>query len=505
MRTRIGRWAEVTGYEATPLVRIYEGTGGYLVVHEGQPRALRLNATAGRLLSKLAVDGLLAGSIALPTETRLARLLEKLAALGFLRRSLVPIEAELPSIAIVIPAYRRAEMVARCVASVRTLDYPSHLVEIVVADDASGDGGVTARVASDLGARAVALSDNRGPAAARDAGIRATESELIGFVDTDCIVERDWLMRLVVELSDQAVSAAACRVRTIAGGDPISAFESVRSPLDMGTVFGDLDPRGPRFFCPTANFVVKRDAYERCGGFSVLLRVGEDVDLCLRLMADGGRIRYLPEPLAVHEAPRGPMDIAGQRYAYARSESFLWERHPVTREGIRMSGPRFVACLTLMAALGRHRPVLAPAAAVAAVAVLAAARDRTGGHGRPTLRRLAEPGFVLGRLTSALTNLSKYHAAPLLLGEIALRRSVPVVAVGCIVGAALCDYATLMPPVRRADYVLLHALEDVAYSIGVTAGMLRPPVAAGAARALARGLLPGAPSAARSIRPRNHS
>ena len=495
MTARVGRWAEVIGYEATPSARTYEGTGGYLVIHEGQPSALRLGVVAGRLLSNVAIDGLLEGRIPLPIEPRLARILEKMASLGFLRRRLLPLDAELPSVAIVIPAYRRAAMVARCVASVRALDYPAHLIEVVVVDDASDDGDTMARIASDLGARVVTRQVNGGPAAARDSGIRATNSELIALVDSDCVVERSWLMRLVLELSDPAVSAAASRVRTVAGADSISAFESVRSPLDMGAEFGDLDARGPRFFCPTADLVVKRDAYDRCGGFAVELRVGEDVDLCLRLMSQGGRIRYLPEPLAVHQSPRGAFQIASRRYAYGRSESLLWQHHPVTRGGIRMSVPHFAVCMGVMAALGRRPPVLATAAAMGALAVVAVARDRSGG-GPPTLARLAEPGFALGRLTSVLTNLSRYHATPLLLAEIGFRRSAPVVAVGCIVGSAMCDYATLRPPVALADYLALHSLEDVAYSSGVTAGALRLSFMAKAARELASSLLSASNSAA---------
>ena len=497
MTLKLGRWAEMTGYRADPPARLHQGTGGYLLVREGDPRALRLGAGASRLLEGVSQDGLIEGAIGLAADLKRARVLEELAGYGFLRRSLEPVEAELPSVTVVIPAYRRAEMVARSVASVRAQRYPEKLLEIVVVDDASCDDGETAAAAG--GARVVALGRNGGPAAAREAGVRASRSELVAFLDTDCVASPEWLLGLVLQLADPAVSAAACRVETVAGADEISAFESVRSPLDMGTVFGDLDPRGPRFFCPTADIVVKRSDFERCGGFSTELRVGEDVDMCLRLMAAGGRIRYLPEALVTHEPPRRARDIANRRYAYARSESFLWGRHPVTRSGIRMSVPRVIGALSLMAALRRRSKRLA---VVAVAALLAPTARRVAQDGVGVVSRFREPGFALGRVTSTLTNLSRYHATTLLIGELALRRSIPVVAPACIVGSAVCDYATLRPPLGAATYVPLHVLEDLAYSSGVTAGALRPSFLRAAAGAMRSGLASQANSLARQVRGR---
>jgi len=481
MTLAIGRWAEVSGYRADPPARLYEGTGGYLLVREGDPRALRLGMGAGRLVQAVAPDGLLTGNIGLATDPKLARVLEAMAGLGFLRRSLEPIATGLPSVVVVIPAYCRADMVARCVESIRGQRYPSHLLDILVVDDASRDDGKMAAAASGRGARVVTLAKNGGPGAAREAGMRASQSELVAFVDTDCVASPDWLLRLVLEIADPAVSAAACRVMTEPDLDSISAFESVRSPLDMGIVFGDLDPRGPRFFVPTANMVARRSELERCGGFRTELRVGEDVDLCLRLMAAGGRIRYVPEALVTHEPPRRAREIANRRFAYGRSESFLWGRHPVTRSGIQMSVPRVLGAMSLMAALRRRSWGFALLAVGLLLAPTArrAAKDRLG-----VLERINEPGFVLGRVTSTLTNLSRYHATTLLLGETALRRSVPIVAPTCIVGSALCDYSTLHPPVGAATYIPLHILEDLAYSSGVTAGALRRTFLRSAADAL---------------------
>ena len=486
MTRTLGRWAEVVGYRADPPARLHEGTGGWLLVRASDPRALRLGVVAGQLVRQLTDHhSALTGSIEPAEEPKLAQVLEDLASHGFLRRILRPVAPALPRVSVVIPAYRRAQLVARCVASVRAQQYPEHLLEIIVVDDASNDDGETAAAASGARTRVVTLPRNCGPGVARQAGVLASDSELVGFLDTDCVAAPDWLLGLVLELADPVVAAAACRVRTVPNGHAVGVFESVRSPLDMGCVFGDLDPRGPRFFHPTADMIVRRSKLERCGGFATDLRVGEDVDLCLRLMADGGRIRYLPESRITHEPPRRLRDIADRRFVYGRSESFLWGRHPVTRSGVTMSIPRGLGAAALAVALHRRRPGLAVAAVAA---IVAPAVPRVAKGGAAELRRIYDPGYAFGRLTSTVTNLSRYHATPLLLGEVAVGRAIPIVAPACIVGSALCEYFTLRPSVGAATYLPLHMLEDLAYSVGVTAGVLRPAFLRHSAVALLAGL-----------------
>jgi mycofactocin system glycosyltransferase len=459
-------WVEVTGYVVPPEVRLGVTEAGAVLVRDGRAIALRLTPRGRQLLGAISSGGPASDPLAVPADPARAALLEQIARCGFLRRQWRAREEALPTVALIVPAFRRPKLVKRCLAAVRHLDYPAHLMETIVVDDASGDGGVTARVAAEAGARVVARRVNGGPAAARDSGISASRSDLLAFLDTDCVVDSKWLLRLVLELADPGVAAVACRVRTVPAFDSLSLFEAERSPLDMGLVFGDLDARGPNFFCPTANFVMRRAAYERCGGFSTNMRVGEDVDLCLRLIEGGWRVRYVPDPLVIHQTPRSPLEMARRRFVYGRSEPSLWERHPVTRQGIQTSLPRAGACLAMIAASRRGAviPCLATAGSVFAT------QQVTRSAGRRVLGRLGDPGFVLGRVTSVLTNLSRYHAATLLAGEFALRRSFPVFATTCLVGAAVCDYATLRSRVPVPSYLALHALEDVAYSSGVVSG-----------------------------------
>lgn len=83
-------------------------------------------------------------------------------------------------VTVVIPAFDEAGTVAASVSAAR--QHPQ-VAEVVVVDDGSSDG--TAEAAASAGARVVRFEQNRGKAAALDAGVRAARHDLLLFLDAD--------------------------------------------------------------------------------------------------------------------------------------------------------------------------------------------------------------------------------------------------------------------------------------------------------------------------------
>jgi glycosyltransferase involved in cell wall biosynthesis len=83
---------------------------------------------------------------------------------------------------VVIPSYNRANLLSRAIASVREQQFTDY--EIIVVDDGSQDGtrerlqGVRSQIR-------YLWQENRGPGAARNAGIRAARGDYIAFLDSD--------------------------------------------------------------------------------------------------------------------------------------------------------------------------------------------------------------------------------------------------------------------------------------------------------------------------------
>jgi glycosyltransferase involved in cell wall biosynthesis len=97
-----------------------------------------------------------------------------------------------PSVSVVIPLYQAAAYVSETLDSVAAQTAPP--AEVIVVDDGSRDGGAEVARAHPLGPVVLSQS-NAGPAAARNAGIRAAGGELIAFLDADDLWHPEKLAR----------------------------------------------------------------------------------------------------------------------------------------------------------------------------------------------------------------------------------------------------------------------------------------------------------------------
>jgi hyaluronan synthase len=116
-----------------------------------------------------------------------------------------------PRVAIVMPAFNEEAAIQASLRSLLTVDYPAEKLEIVAIDDGSTDATLARlhEVAGEAGGRVrvIAFPENRGKRAAMAAGIRATEAEVVAFVDSDSVLEPDALDRLVQAFADERVGA----------------------------------------------------------------------------------------------------------------------------------------------------------------------------------------------------------------------------------------------------------------------------------------------------------
>lgn len=105
-------------------------------------------------------------------------------------------------VSVIVPTYERAHVVEAAIASVLQQSYRN--LELVVVDDGSQDD--TERVVTAIGderLRYIKLPENRGHAHARNAGLQATTSEWIAYLDSDDTWDEHFLLIMVNELERQ--------------------------------------------------------------------------------------------------------------------------------------------------------------------------------------------------------------------------------------------------------------------------------------------------------------
>jgi mycofactocin system glycosyltransferase len=391
-----------------------------------------------------------------PAERRLAR---RLVSAGLLHPTADrAARAETPGVTVVVPVCDRPASLARLLDALAG-------VGCVVVDDGSRDAAATERAARAGGARYLALEDNVGPAAARNAGLAVVDTPYVAFVDSDCVPGPGWLGPLLAHFDDPLVGAAAPRVMAADGPGWLARYEAARSPLDMGSRPALVRPRTRVAYVPTAALVVRR-ALVSGACFDESLRGGEDVDFVWRTVASGWDVRYEPASTVAHHAERGAREWAVRRAFYGATAGPLSLRHPDDIAAVSLPGWMALAGGLLLA----RRPV--PAAGVVLGAGGLLARRLRGVLDEPgtTAARLMARALTQGAtpvVTSAVRAWSPALAAALWSRR--LRRA----ALGAFGVAALADWLTDRPRLDPARYAVAHAADDLAYGLGLWRGCWR--------------------------------
>lgn len=173
-------------------------------------------------------------------------------------------------VSIIIPTYNRAKFLMDALESVR--QQTSLPMEIIVVDDGSTDN--TRKVLSESGLKVnYIFQKNRGPAAARNAGIAVAKGDVIAFLDDD-----DLLMPNALELCvGNLEKKAAFGVDVVLG--IIRSVENVKRGQG-GFTYKEILPAGSDqiLFCG----VFKRNVFDEVGFFDQTLLLNEDTDWFLR-------------------------------------------------------------------------------------------------------------------------------------------------------------------------------------------------------------------------------
>ncbi|GAA4260095.1 mycofactocin biosynthesis glycosyltransferase MftF [Dietzia aurantiaca] len=337
---------------------------------------------------------------------------------------------------------------------------------------------------------------SRGPAAARNAGTAAAVeagARVVVYLDADVLPRPGWLDLLIAHLDDPLVAAVAPRIVAAEPGRFwVRGYETARSALDMGTDPARVRPRTRVPYVPSAALAVRPDRLPPPEGggqgpFDERLRVAEDVDLCWRTDAAGGRVRYEPAAHVAHRHRTTLAPLLARRAYYGRGAALLEDRH-----GSAVA-PAVASSWSLTLALGVWSAT--PAGLVLAAGAAGRAWWRTRaltGDGRASARLIARGSAASVRqLPEALLRPYWPVTAAVLLATApsgsraaqGLRRR--------LLAAAVVDglwhwWSAREPGSLPVDeplgHVVLRRLDDIAYGVGVwrsawdarSLGALRP-------------------------------
>src|SRR6478736_7163484 len=245
-------------------------------------------------------------------------------------------------VTVVIPVRNNISSLLRLVGTLRGM-------RVVVVDDGSATP-VQQRDFCDMHCDIQVLrhARSKGPAAARNTGLTACNTDFVAFLDSDVVPRRGWLEALLGHFCDPAVALVAPRIVALHRSDSLVArYEAVRSSLDLGQREAPVVPYGTVSYVPSAAIICRRSVLEEVGGFDETLKSGEDVDLCWRFIEAGARLRYEPIAMVAHEHRTQLREWFVRRAFYGESAAPLSLRHPGKTAPLVISGWTLVVWILL--------------------------------------------------------------------------------------------------------------------------------------------------------------
>lgn len=224
-----------------------------------------------------------------------------------------------PTVSIIVPVYNGEQTLSSCLESLLNQNYPYDAYEIIVVENGSTDETIS--IAQRYPVRLL-QSHQRGPAAARNLGIRHSHSEIIAFTDADCIAHPDWLAELVKPYEDFTVGGVAGEILAHQHGERniVERFSDEFSPL-KNFISGEGE------FLPhlyTANASYRREVLQKVGGFNPELFTAEDVDLSWRVQLESNyKVCYAQQAVIYHQHRSTSQGLGRQYRQYGFGEIML--------------------------------------------------------------------------------------------------------------------------------------------------------------------------------------
>jgi GT2 family glycosyltransferase len=245
------------------------------------------------------------------------------------------------SLTIIIPSYRRVDLLESCLRSV-VLHAPSW-AEVLVVDDASTDASVSKLAETFPGVKALRMPRRSGFCKAVNAGLRAATGEIVELLNDDTEVCPGWVEAALKHFENPRIAAVAPLVLQHSSPESLPLIDSAGDAYDVG---GFAFKRGHGLPASQGEFQQSQEVWGVSGaaGFfrrDTVLQAGglpddfgayfEDVDLSHRLRHHGYQAWYEPNSKVWHHVSSSYGQRPSRRTLEQQScneERLFWRNTP---------------------------------------------------------------------------------------------------------------------------------------------------------------------------------
>ncbi|MEX2297479.1 MAG: glycosyltransferase [Dongiaceae bacterium] len=261
-------------------------------------------------------------------------------------------------LSVIVPTFRRADRLERLLQSLEPQLAGRSDRELIVVDDASADpayASLAPRLRDVM--QLLTQPKNAGPSAARNAGFRASRGEFLVFTDDDCVAPPfwlDWLDNILEQNPDVDLIGGEARPL------PHERAGTVTRWVPDGYLrLKTWSYRDVVTLCSSCIVAVRRDWFERIGGFREAMRWAEDRNLTYRLR-QAGAILYTDHAWHVyHESEATLRQHLRRRIGYGKGafDQIIREQPAIDRPEWPDDGPFVGSLARRIAAEFRRIPV----------------------------------------------------------------------------------------------------------------------------------------------------
>jgi cellulose synthase/poly-beta-1,6-N-acetylglucosamine synthase-like glycosyltransferase len=186
---------------------------------------------------------------------------------------------------ILIPARNEEKNIAACLQSIHLLNYPKHLVEVIVIDDFSNDATVATTKQFDA-VKVLDLKDvvkekiNSYKKKAIEIGVEQSTGKYIVTTDADCIVPANWLLNFAFIIEQHPTVFIAAPVAMKEESSFIKLFQSLDF-LSLQGITGASVAAGFHSMCNGANLCYSKEAFYKVSGFKDVDHIASGDDMLL--------------------------------------------------------------------------------------------------------------------------------------------------------------------------------------------------------------------------------
>jgi len=256
-----------------------------------------------------------------------------------------------PFISIIIPTWRESKVLTRCLSSLLAQDYPKDKFEIILISKEN-------LKVSNKRIKLVKIKKHINHAQARNIGAAKAKGKIIAFCDDDCTLPKNWLS----VAADYFVNKKA----DLIGGPVLPPQKAPFSYRIAGYLAGsrfavgyaapkfrDILPEkeANEFDLILANTFIKKEAFEKFGGFDKNQVPCEENFLYARVKNNGYKLLYVPKIACTHPAKPIFLPWAKKIFFYATGRGQLIARAPATFHPQYLIPSSFIFSLPFLAVL----------------------------------------------------------------------------------------------------------------------------------------------------------